>query len=390
MKKEVVIQKRMKARELKKKGWSNRKIARYLVCSPTSVARWLRLDSSQVEEDGRGWQPGMRRKYTKLERERVLQIKAHLERYGASGVDARQILTEYKKRFGREVSLWYVEQILERAGEDIPPPDNSAGDFLSQERVMKKFGKVLMNLSFIATKSQGFDETIHLLHAQYVAPQRYSIVMKIESFSSREVIRSLQSVWQRYCVPDVAAMGLHAAFGANQPKERCIGNVALFLLNLGVKPFYSPLNSGSTSLNSGGNGAIFSEKFNHFLQLLAEPTGPLRIRDLALEFSNGNHVDIGLLKNRAKLFFSLREEAEWRNREVERLREQQMLFFAKAGSLRVLGVAVDPGHRFALDEWVVGRLNVKSARLRLYKLQDGPLLRAVNVIPLPVANLSRR
>lgn len=389
MKKEVIIQKRMKARELKKKGWSNRKIARYLVCSPTSVARWLRLDSSQVEEDGRGWQPGLRRKYTKLERERVLQIKAHLERYGASGVDARQILKEYNKRFGQDVSLWFVEQILERAAEAIQPPDYSSGDFISQERVMKKFGKVLMNVSFIATKSQGFDETVHLLHAQYVAPQRYSIVMKIKSFTSQEVIRSLQSVWQRYCVPDVAAMGLHAAFGATQPKERCIGNVALFLLNLGVKPFYSPLNGGFTSVNRGGNGAIFSEKFNHLLQLLAEPAGPLRIRDLALEFSTAGQVDIGLLRNRAKLFFSLREEDEWRNRVVERLREQQMVFFAKAGSLRVLGVTIDPGNRFAPDEWVVGRLNVKSARLRLYKMQDGSSLRAVNIISLPVANLSR-
>lgn len=63
-----LVQKRKRARELRGKGWSIRKIAQYLKCSTDSVIRWLRMDDMGIEHDGRGWQKGKMRKYSSREK----------------------------------------------------------------------------------------------------------------------------------------------------------------------------------------------------------------------------------------------------------------------------------------------------------------------------------
>ena len=45
MEKLLLIEKRVKARELhKEKGWSVRKISRYLVASRDSISKWIKTD----------------------------------------------------------------------------------------------------------------------------------------------------------------------------------------------------------------------------------------------------------------------------------------------------------------------------------------------------------
>ena len=58
MKKELLILKRKKAKELHEKGWSNRKIAKYLLASKDSVGKWVRMDESEISTDNRGWKKG--------------------------------------------------------------------------------------------------------------------------------------------------------------------------------------------------------------------------------------------------------------------------------------------------------------------------------------------
>jgi len=41
MKKILIFEKRKKARELHKKGWSNRKIDRYLIAGRYNISRWI-------------------------------------------------------------------------------------------------------------------------------------------------------------------------------------------------------------------------------------------------------------------------------------------------------------------------------------------------------------
>ncbi len=53
--KEVLIQKRKKAKELHEKCWSNRNIARYLLASKDSVGKWIQMDENEISIDNRGW-----------------------------------------------------------------------------------------------------------------------------------------------------------------------------------------------------------------------------------------------------------------------------------------------------------------------------------------------
>ena len=56
MEKLLLIEKRVKARELhKEKGWSVRKISRYLVASRDSISKWIKTDEKEVTQDRRGW-----------------------------------------------------------------------------------------------------------------------------------------------------------------------------------------------------------------------------------------------------------------------------------------------------------------------------------------------
>jgi len=52
MEKLLLIEKRVKARELhKEKGWSVRKISRYLVASRDSISKWIKTDEKEVTQD---------------------------------------------------------------------------------------------------------------------------------------------------------------------------------------------------------------------------------------------------------------------------------------------------------------------------------------------------
>ena len=59
MKKELLISKRKKAKELHENGWSNRKIARHLLVSKDSVGKWVQMNEREVSIDNRGWEKGL-------------------------------------------------------------------------------------------------------------------------------------------------------------------------------------------------------------------------------------------------------------------------------------------------------------------------------------------
>jgi len=64
MKKELLILKRKKAKELHDKGWSNRRIAGHLFASKDSVGKWVQMDEIEISTDNRGWKKGRTRVYT--------------------------------------------------------------------------------------------------------------------------------------------------------------------------------------------------------------------------------------------------------------------------------------------------------------------------------------
>ena len=80
MKKELLILKRRKAKELHEKGWSNHKIAKYLLASKDSVGKWVQMDESEISSDNRGWKRGKSRTYTPETKQQIINIRKDLEK----------------------------------------------------------------------------------------------------------------------------------------------------------------------------------------------------------------------------------------------------------------------------------------------------------------------
>ena len=80
MEKILAVEKRKKARELHKKGWSIRKIAKNLIAGRDNVSRWIKMNDDEVEVDRRGWKKGRTRKYTQETKDHIKKIRRKLEK----------------------------------------------------------------------------------------------------------------------------------------------------------------------------------------------------------------------------------------------------------------------------------------------------------------------
>ncbi len=80
MKKELLFLKRKKAKELHKKGWSNRKIARLLLTNKDSIGNLINLRDKDILIDRRSWKKGIPRKYTIEAKEEIINIRKELEK----------------------------------------------------------------------------------------------------------------------------------------------------------------------------------------------------------------------------------------------------------------------------------------------------------------------
>jgi len=101
MEKLLLIEKRVKARELhKEKGWSVRKISRYLVASRDSISKWIKTDEKEVTQDRRGWKKGKPRKYTEQQKEEIKNTIMKLEKEESFFVGAKVV--QAKKEEGGE------------------------------------------------------------------------------------------------------------------------------------------------------------------------------------------------------------------------------------------------------------------------------------------------
>ena len=80
MNKNLLFLKRKKAKELHKKGGSNRKIARLLLTNKDSISNWIKLNENEILIDNRGWKKGIPRKYTLEQKEGIIQIRKELEK----------------------------------------------------------------------------------------------------------------------------------------------------------------------------------------------------------------------------------------------------------------------------------------------------------------------
>lgn len=294
MNKNLLFLKRKKARELHKQGWSNRKIARLLLTNRDSVCKWIKLAEEDVSIDKRGWKKGIPRKYSIEAKEKIIKIRKDLEKENSYFFGTKVVKKNYENQIGLKVSDSFVDRTLREAGIVKSPVKKRKG--LSKymkypQRTLTKLGKSMMSIDFIGPKYlHDSNDKVSFLSCKYIRPEKQGIVKRVSGQTTEQAIKILKEIWKNNPIPDVVKADNDSAFGTYYPHERCIGRLALFLLNLGVTPLYvaprSPWNNGE---NEGFN-SVFSKKFWNKLQFTDEDEIDIKIKDFNIAYEKYSNL----------------------------------------------------------------------------------------------------
>ena len=295
MKKELLILKREKAKELHKEGRSNRKIARYLFASRRSVINWIKLSDEEMLIDNRGWKKGSPRKYNIKEKEEIKKIRNKLEREGNYFFGTKVVRHNYEKQTGKKISKDFVDRTLREAGLVKSPQKKRKGvsKYMKYpKRTLNKLGKSMMSIDFIGPKYlTDSSDGVNFLSCKYIRPEKHGIVKRISGQTTDQTIKTLKEIWKNNPIPDVVKVDNDSAFGTNLSHKNCIGRLALFFLNLGVTPLYiaprSPWNNGEGE----GFNSVFSKKFWNRILFTDEDEVDVKIKDFNVEYEKYSKLD---------------------------------------------------------------------------------------------------
>lgn len=391
MKKEVIILKRKKAKELHEKGWSNRKIAGHLLASKDSVGKWIQMDEREISCDNRGWEKGKSRKYTPETKEQVIKIRKDLEKEESYFIGSQVVKKNYEKQTGKNVSKSFVDGVLKEAGMVKSPGKKKKGrsKYMSYpEYTLTKLGKSMMSIDFLGPKYlKGSDNRINFLSCKYIRPQKLGIAKRIEGQTTEETIKTLKEIWKTHPIPEILKIDNDSAFGANLPHEKYIGKLAFFLLNLGVYPLYiaprSPWNNGQVE----GFNSVFSKKFWNKLQFSDEQEIDVKIKDFNVAYekysqliSNNPEIEEGDIK-----YMDDFKDVNLENKAVKHFKSDKIYFLRivrrknDKGSDKEYGFIDILKHEITLPKDLINLfvfcvLDVRSKNLKIsIELDDGSL-----------------
>ena len=330
MKKSISIEKRKEARRLREKGWSIRKIARHLLCSTQSVIRWLNMDEAKIEEDGRGWRKGRMRKFSEVEEKRVVELLQELENEEAGLIKPEMIRLKYQQRFGSEISGWFIQQAIKKYKKlkKVDQKKKMYDRYLKHvERRLRKLGEVIMNVAFWESRSANDPKNrTCFLSCKYIYPYKFGIFSQVPGLTSSEVIKLLKSLLRSYVRPDIVKMSYHPAFGVNIAHQACIGDLTLFLLNLGIKPFYSIPWDTQLYVDAGWFERIFLNVFSTKIYFGPGRQEEVDIEGFYLEYRKKWDPVSRDIETKNPLFINAFTDEELKNRYINRFLESNIFF----------------------------------------------------------------
>ncbi len=288
------------------------------------------MDDSQVTQDHRGWEKGRLRRYSVVEKRRVVQIRETLEEQGEVHVGEKFIRPIYKEKYGTGISGWFVNRCLREYDKLKKVPGREKQETKNANlvgRLLKKMGKLVMNANFyVSHYSVDRQDSFYLLSCSYSTPYQYGIISQIQGLSTDEVIRILRHTWKDYEVPDILTMGNHAAFGTNTGNTRRIGELTFFLLNLGVIPLYLPPRMRFANLGPEKFNMAFSEKFLRCLDFKRGNGEGVEIDHFHLEYRKKQDDIPDKIKNRNPFFLNAFTDQDLKNRDCKGFRAKEIFF----------------------------------------------------------------
>jgi hypothetical protein len=330
MKKELLILKRKKAKELFQNGWSISKISRYLLTRKNSVSNWIKLEDNDLLKDNRGWKRGTPRRYSIEAKEKIIKIRKELEKENSYFFGAKVVKKNYENQIGLKVSNSFVDRTLKEAGMVKSPQKKRKG--LSKymkypQRTLTKLGKSMMSIDFIGPKYlHDSSESVSFLSCKYIRPQKQGIVKRVTGQTTEQTIKILKEIWKDNPIPDVIKADNDAAFGTHSTHGRCIGRLALFFLNLGITPLYvaprSPWNNGE---NEGFN-SVFSKKFWNKLQFTDEDEIDIKIKDFNIAYEKYSNLIFDNPENNSAKYINEFKNINLENKHVNKFKTHIIYF----------------------------------------------------------------
>jgi len=333
MKKILLIEKRKKAKDLhERKGWSIRKISRYLIAGRTHVSKWVNMTEKELTQDNRGWKKGTPRKYTKQQKEEIKNIRKELEKEESYFIGAKVVHANYNNPHTEteKVSKRFVDRTLKEYKMVKSPQKKRKGvsKYMSYPKhTLNKLGKVMMSMDFIGPKYlKGSNKRINFLSCKYIRPKKEGIVKRIEGQTTDEVIKVLKEIWKTEPIPDVLKVDNDSAFGANLRHKMNVGRFTLFLLNLGIKPLYvaprSPWNNGEVE----GFNSVFSRKFWNKIKFTDENEMDIKIKDFNVAYEKYTNLINNNPEIKKPKFISDFKDIDFENKEVKKFKETKIYF----------------------------------------------------------------
>ena len=404
MEKKIIIVKRKKAKELfREKGWSIRKIAKYLVAGKDNVSKWVKMSDEELDSDNRGWKKNKPRKHSQSKKEIIKSIREELVKEESFFYGARVVKENYTHQTGDEISLWFVNNTLKEFGLVKSPLKKKKGRSKYMQypvHTLQKFGKSMMSIDFIGPKYlKGSNNRINFLSCKYIRPSKEGIVKRIEGQTSQQAISTLKQLWLDHFIPDVLKVDNDSAFGANLTHEKSIGKLTIFLLNLGVKPLYvaprSPWNNGEVE----GFNSIFSKKFWNKLSFNDEQEIDIKIKDFNFEYEKYSKLISNNPEVETKKYISDFNQKELENRKVSKFKNTEIYFLRKVMRKGEKGSEIEKGfinilgkeillNQDIINLFVFCKLDVKTRELTISTEDDDGNLQRVKKINFEIKNIT--
>ena len=403
MEKKLLITKRKKAKELKAKGWSCRKIARHLVSSKNSVCKWIIMNNENLLTDNRGWEKGRLRKNKEEAIKRIIILRKELVKENSFFIGAKVIQNNYEKKYSEKISKWIINSTLKESCLANSPKAKEKGKSKYMKypvNTINKLGKILMSMDFIGPKYlKGSDERINFISCKYIRPNKEGIVKRVAGQTAEEAIKFLKELWKTNHIPDVLKVDNDSAFGANLPQEMCIGRLSYFLLNLGVSPLYiaprSPWNNGDVE----GFNSVFSKKFWKRLKFTDEEEIDIKIKDFNVAYEKYSH----LIDNNAEIknpkYINDFERINFDNKQVDKFKTYKIYFLRivrrigdkedenERGYINILGKEINLS-KDLINLFVFCELNIKEEKLLIKTENEGGKLTEIKQIKFKIKNVN--
>jgi hypothetical protein len=395
MKRDLMIQKRKKARELREKGWGINRIARYLMAGKENVRRWLELGEDDLEVDSRGWKKGRSRKHGADVKERVLLVRKELEQTPGARIGADTIRDIMRESYDLDVSRWFVNQALKEAEMvrqlQIPPRKTPLFKRAVSLKSLKHFGDVILLVNFLKLSQSRHEEPVsHLLFCRYLRPHKTGIVKMVTQRNSNSLMEYLKMLWRGHPIPDILMMsGSDWSLGGHSPHRRSLGKLAFFLLNLGIKPMYL----GREILNRQNALKGFSEVLTgDFIKLTMDSEsdgGQWQVDDFFLQYRKGAGFSSRRIEMKNRVFKTALKYLDLENRKIGLFLAFEILFLQVARrkeGITVLGVEVPVGEQY-WEQLLLARLDLRFHKLYVYVEGDDGNWRQVFAREFSVQNV---